>query len=309
MRVLVAGGTGFIGRPFVDRLAEVDPSEILVVSRSGGHSTQGHVRHLALAWEDAHRHRQVLDFAPQVLVNMIGGTHPRSSVGQEANEIEHDVLPFFRLIDELEPRGLDRVVFCSSAGSIYQSAQLRVEKARADTPYCATKRSIEHYLSARTAQAGLRAVSLRISNPVGLVDRPGFGIVNHFSQAVIDNRQVEFVGDHGVAKDYVDLHDVTQAALSVVTAEQLPPGHSVLDVGSGWAVTAGGMHTLIVELAAADDRHRWASVSPRARGMVPSQLDLEPIRTLTGWEPTRDVLQAIRSVHDANLARCRPERP
>ncbi len=303
MRVLVAGGTGFIGRPFVDGLAETEGLELMVLSRSSRRSDRAAVKHVSSEWAEAHAHPEVLDFAPQMVVNMIGSTHPRSSVGHEASEIAENVLPFFRLIDALEPHGLAQIVFCSSAGSIYHSALDPTEKAKADSPYVATKRSIELYLSARTSGSALSAVSLRISYPVGSIDRPGFGIVNHFSRAVAQNENVEFVGDHAVAKDYVDLEDVTDALRAVVLGDWEASGHVILDIGSGWAIDAKGMHALIVDLSTSEDRDRWASVAPNERGMQRDRLAIDATRKRTGWAPQRNILQSIRSVFEGNLVR------
>lgn len=308
MRILVAGGTGFLGRPLVAELRStaggdaVDGvDEVLVLSRGGG-VDDGPIRHLALPWNEASRSRAVLDFAPDVLVNLVGGRHPRSSVGHEVDEVADQVLPFLRLVEALEPRGLERVVFASSAGSIYRSAIDPVEKAEADTPYHATKRSIEHYLAARAASTGLTAVSLRISNPVGDLDRPGFGIVGHFSRAVARGLDVDFVGDYATPKDYIDLADVASALRSVTLAPSVGPGAVVLDVGSGWAVNAPGMHKLIRSLAEngpSDPADRW----PPDHGFTASSLDLEPIARLTGWTPSGDLIGTIEAQYRLQVER------
>jgi len=301
MRVLVAGGTGFLGRALLAALVgPPDPpgsAEVLVLSRRGGSDAPApvnavlhRVRHIAGDWTEASRDTRVLDFAPDVVVNLVGDTHPRSSVGREADEIRGHVLPFLELIEALEPLGLRRVVFSSSAGSLYRSGRDAVLKEQADSAYHSTKRSIEHYLSSRTAATGLSAMSLRISNPIGDLDRPGFGLVGHVARAVAAGDEVDFFGDYATPKDYVALPDVGAAIAAAVAAPDSGPGHTIVDVGSGWAIDAQGMHKLIQSLAESGfepDR------SPLEYGFTPSALDLDPMARLTGWRPSQDVVATI----------------
>lgn len=307
MRVLVAGGTGFLGRALLDALAgpgdrspvPLDELDVLVLSRRGGPDTDPAMplglEHIAGDWTGASRDDRILEFAPEVVVNLVGDSHPRSSVGREAVEIRNHVLPFLELIEALEPRGLRRVVFSSSAGSIYHSGRRAVVKEQADTAYHSTKRSIEHYLSSRSAATGLTAVSLRISNPIGDLDRPGFGLVGHVARAVVAGDEVEFFGDYATPKDYVALDDVGEAVAAAITAPGLGPGHTVVDIGSGWAIDAPGMHKLVRSLV---EGTADAGGSPLEHGFGPSALDLAPMTRLTGWRPRRDVVATVeRLVH------------
>jgi len=183
-----------------------------------------------------------------------------------------------------------RQVFSSSAGSLYRSGRQAVLKEQADTAYHSTKRSIEHYLSSRSAATGLAAVSLRISNPIGDLDRPGFGLVGHVARAVAAGDEVEFFGDYDTPKDYVALGDVGAAIAASVAATGFSPGHTIVDVGSGWAIDAPGMHKLIqslVESGLEPDR------SPLEYGFTPSSLDLDPMARLAGWRPTEDVVATV----------------
>lgn len=307
MRVLVAGGTGFLGRALLSALAgspgPLGSAEILVLSRRGGPDTTDagdspapvglepdRFEHIAGDWSEASEDPRILDFAPEVVVNLIGDSHPRSSVGREAGEIRGQVLPFLELIEALEPLGLQRVVFSSSAGSLYRSGRHAVLKEQADTAYHSTKRSIEHYLSSRATATGLTAVSLRISNPIGQLDRPGFGLVGHVARAVAAGDDVEFFGDYATPKDYVALSDVGAAIAAAVAGPGFVPGHHIVDVGSGWAIDAPGMHKLIQSLVESGFE---PGRSPLDYGFAPSSLDLEPMARLAGWRPSLDVAATV----------------
>lgn len=289
MRILVAGGTGFLGASVTSRLVSTSGLEVMVLSRSMGERPTPGASYVEGDWSEAYREPTIAAFRPDVLVNMVGSSHPRSSIGCEVAEVERNLLPLLRLIEVLEPIGLQKIIFTSSAGAIYQAGDCRVEKKQIDTPYLATKLSVEHYLSCWAANSGITTASLRISNAIGRSQKSNFGIVGHFAEAIADQRGVEFVGDYEVAKDYVPLQDVVEA-VTAATLSDLTPGAHVVDIGSGWSLDAKGMYKLISQLVDAPSHVAW---QPHELGMVPSALRLQPAYRLMGWEPRNSVVEAI----------------
>ncbi|MFT6330317.1 MAG: nucleoside-diphosphate-sugar epimerase [Bermanella sp.] len=285
MKILVAGASGFIGSSFLRKLDKLQDIDVMVLSRSSLTSENYIV--VNCDWREAYSNSQVVEFKPEIIVNLVGSSHPRSSVGKEVDEIELGLLPFIKLIDVLR-HNLKLVVFASSAGAIYESGTNIRHKARVDTPYLATKLSVELYLEAVSLYSNCSFVSLRISNPVGLQNKAGFGVVNFFSELVLRNEEPKFLGDYTSKKDYVDVSDVSDAILSLLLSIEKLEKYSYFDIGSGFAFSAVEIYELINKFNALGEVD-WALTS--------SALDLAKIREVTGWRPVKGIVNSMFEVY------------
>ena len=94
MRVLLLGGTGFIGRAALAALSRCPDTEILVLSRHAGKTPLGVAHKVDAGLNEAPDHPDVLAFAPEVIVDLAGSIHPRASNGLEAQMLAQEVAPF-----------------------------------------------------------------------------------------------------------------------------------------------------------------------------------------------------------------------
>ncbi|MBI1220674.1 MAG: NAD-dependent epimerase/dehydratase family protein [Rhodobacteraceae bacterium] len=292
MKVLVAGGTGFIGQAVVAELTRTSDHQVMSISRSAtGHvAISGKVDYVEVDWREAYRSEAVLEFEPDVLINVVGTSHPRSSIGHETAEIDGALLPFFRLIDALKGKGLKRVVFASSAGALYRSALHTTVKPRADSAYFSVKLGTEAFLTSWINAIGITGIVLRVSNPLGWNRKAGFGVVSHFSRAILSRSHVEFVGDYQNFKDYVDVSDVARAFAATIAYEGRVGHCDIVDIGSGSAISAEGVYLGLVALSEGKEFPREL--------IKRSALSLEQTAALLAWRPRVDLIEAVSWIFD-----------
>lgn len=239
MRILVAGGTGFIGQSIVSAFQLENMHEVVTTSRSK--SGLPGIRHISCDWRDVHRHADVLAFSPHVILNAVGDQHPRKSLGKESQMLEQHLLPFFRLLDGHRQRALRRVLFVSSAGSLYNSSIDTRQKQLSDSAYFSIKLATETLLESYSAVHNIQAISIRISNPVGDHDKVDFGVVNHFARALLKGDDIEFFGDYRNFKDYIDVQDAGSGLAQVAGCPLDTDAGTLYDLGSGMSFSAEGI--------------------------------------------------------------------
>lgn len=290
LNILVLGGSGFIGSQLLLKL-EYSCHNVLSLSRTKPKVELSNVTCVETSLVDALSNDTVLQFYPDVIINLASGNHPRNSTFKEVEDMEFVLTPFFKLLDYYYNRsGHIKVVFSSSFGAIYKSPKLKEVKINSDTNYMATKVAVENYLSAYTlSRKNVSTVILRISNPVGSSEKNDFGIVNVFSKKIISGESIEFVGDFNVSKDYISVEDTVEAIFKSVDADI--SGYKVLNINSGVYLTAEQMYLSIKELYLNKPSiYEYSIVNSKAFQKE------EPYLESIEWKPKKNVFEKIYEI-------------
>jgi len=310
-RVLITGGTGFLGRNLVAALKEVG-AKVRTLSRSSPPDPSevaelfSGVRH----FRGDLRERDVVDAAvegAQVVFNLAGHSGSISSNTEPFEDLDVNLRGQITLLEacrQLDPR--PTVVFSSSRLVYRPSPQLPVPETALTGPlslYGVHKLAAEHYHFLYAHLHRLKAVVLRITNPYGttwssslLVGEGGrYSIINWFIHLAVTDQVLPIYGDGHQLRDYVHVDDVTRAFL---IAGANPKGAGMIfNVGSGQGVSFKTMAETVVEEAGAGRiEHRpW----PAEAAMVETGdfvADVSRIAGVLGWQPTTQLAAGLRRV-------------
>ena len=237
-RVLVLGGTGFIGSEIARRFLAAG-SAVTVVAR---HEPVARVREDLAGAElvcgdagDPLVLSPLLDRADHV-VNAVGSMLPKESNTNPAADAATSLPAIVSILELLRFRPGIRLTHLSSGGTIYGNPKdVPVsESASCDpiTSYGVVKLAAEKYIGMYSTLYGLTARILRVSNAYGPFqpsDRSQ-GVVGAFLTAVSNGKPVHVFGDGSMVRDYVHVTDLARA---VVELAQISGGPRVVNVGSG----------------------------------------------------------------------------
>jgi UDP-glucose 4-epimerase len=226
MKILVIGGSGFIGSHVVDRL--------LVY----GHSVRVFDR-------QAERFRAPLhgvdyrfaDFADTMaLVEALSGvdavyhllstTVPGTADLDPKTDVHDNLIGTINLLESMQRLGLFRILFLSSGGTVYGIPDLipipETHALRPINSYGIVKASIEHYLQIYRRTRGFSPIIVRASNPFGPRQaHSGIqGLISTSLRRILAGQPVEIWGDGAVVRDYLEVGDLAEFCVRAGTSDR-----------------------------------------------------------------------------------------
>lgn len=223
-KVLLVGGTGFVGRALCRRLAG-SAMRVDIIGRRKNVAMRGANIHVHLARLDEVNLLKRLLADGCVVFYLASDTTPGSHPGLPTVEAERNIVPALRFLEALQNYRDCRVVYLSSGGTIYgnQSA-LGTDESRRVAPlsyYGATKAALESFFSAYQHQFSADVTVLRPSNLYGPGQdcRPDFGAVRKMLECLRTGEPFVIWGDGENVRDYLFIEDFVDACVDVLHAK------------------------------------------------------------------------------------------
>lgn len=291
-RVLLLGGSGFIGKAIARELAEQGQFQVTLGPRQS---------ELNLATARYYDWDKLLEIVPDVIINAAGCTF-----GSDEELFQGNTLLVSRLLLNLERLKLmPWLVHLGSAAEYGATPSgLPVSEYAVPRPlntYGVNKLSgTWRFLD--TCQLGrAQGVVLRIFNPVGagqgLQTLPGRAAALLRAACQEGANSVHF-GPLGASRDYVHLRDVAQAVSFAADLSRSPP---LLNVGSGQAQVSRLIVTELAKLAGfKGEIIESAAPSSRSQILQSQQADISRIREM-GWWPKLPLHSALQELWESGV--------
>ncbi len=292
MRVVLFGGSGFIGR-HVRAALEADPAITEVVCT-------GRDRHDLIAGSAADLTELLRAEAPQAVVSCVGALG-----GSDEDLVRANTLVAAKLLEASGPAApRARLVRLGSAGEygVVAHGHAVTEDDRLE-PVGAY--GVSHVAGTRlftlAGESGRAdAVSVRVFNPIG-PGQPGENVLGRAAQRIREARgsgaSVITLGPLGAYRDFVDVRDVASLLRAIVVAPRVR--HRVYNAGSGRAVTVREAVGALVARAAWKGAVREAGAGPQRSAAVDwIQADISRAGAEFGWKPAHDLASSIAGIWD-----------
>jgi UDP-glucose 4-epimerase len=234
--------------------------------------------------------------------HLIGTTLPGSAADNPTYDVETNVLGTLRLLELLRRAPPRRLVFASSGGTVYGSAQMlpipEHHPTEPRTPYGVTKLMIEKYLSVYRLLHGLPFRVYRFSNPYGPGQRQKQqGVITTFLRCLRDRQTLQIWGDGSVVRDYLYIEDLARA---VADSFELSASPNTFNCGSGQGTSLREIVTLLEQ---ATGRKPAVEYTPGRSIDVPANvLDITALTELCSWRPQVSLPEGIQRTWQTILA-------
>jgi len=288
MKILVFGGTGFLGKNLVERLL-ADGHEVGMYVRSKALKTvflQQNQTKVKVHIGDFQNERcfETVVSGYEVVYHLISSTVP--GIINPLQDIETTIKPSIRLLEACSVENIQRVIFFSSGGTVYgvpQNIPLTEEDiGQPISAYGIQKQALERYMLFYQYVFGLPVTILRIANPYGRYQRPFSkqGLIANLLGNYLSGNPVEIWGDGEVVRDYIYVDDVIEAAVKVLAYKG---SESVFNIGSGYG---SSVNDIIMALDEVLKDNLQIKRYPGRRVDVPvNVLDIKRAQQELSWHP------------------------
>jgi nucleoside-diphosphate-sugar epimerase len=304
MRVLVTGGTGFIGSRVVQQLAARGGLQVVVLSRGGA---TGRLHACGVLGKAAPVRLLAGDFAaedlpgilrqvrPEVVIHLAMVYHALGSAGGAAV----DAVNFHgtvRLYESFLAAGGRRFV---GAGSCFEYGHHDAERITENAPcrpiydYAVAKARATETVLTRAAAAGAEAMMLRVFAPYGPLEDPK-RIIPQLIAAAQTGRRLELTPGMQV-RDYVFVEDVAAAFLTAALHPAPPRPQAVYNVCTGVGHSLRELAAHVVVAAGKPLALEWGKVPYRPNEMMRLVGCNRRIADELGWRPSHALDAGLRT--------------
>lgn len=285
-RILVTGGSGFIGRHVVRALTAAgalvrvidlqphpDPSVDIVVGDIA----------------DPEALRRAYDGGMDSVVHLAAVTSVLKSIEEPERTFRTNVIGTNAVLEGAKRAGVDSLAFASTNAVTGPMTTPKISESLALnplTPYGATKAADEMLMSAYTAVYGVRCAPIRLTNVYGPGMQAKDSIVARLMRCIRLGTEFEVYGDGSQIRDYVHAEDVMQAMVLALTSEQW----------SGPMVIGSGESLSVLEVIRAVEEVSGHEIAfhhgPAKAGEMPAVV-VDPARAhAAGWSPRYPTLSS-----------------
>jgi len=302
----LAGGAGFIGSHFTDRLLRVKVARKVTLFDNFSSGREWHFEEHRARGDERLRVLRGNVNNLDVLTDAMSGhdvvIHLASNpdISRAAIEPEIDfyqgTLLTNNVVEAMRKSGVTRLLYASGSGVYGEMGDKAPSEdygpLRPVSTYGASKLAGEALIASYCAMFGLTACVFRFGNVVGARQTHGVGF-DFVRRLSANPKRLQILGDGQQSKTYIHVSDVVDAVLTA--SEQVKTGFAVFNVATDDAVTVTEIAEMAVECLGLGKKPRFEYTGGDRgwKGDVPVvRLDSQRIRLLD-WQPKMNSREAM----------------
>lgn len=286
MKVLVTGGTGFIGSHITDLLVE-EGHEVVVVDNLSQSDLTYLNREARFYQADITTPGlfTVLDKEkPEVIIHQAAQVNVHSSVKDPLRDGKTNIIGTLQLLQGAVQTGVKKVIYASTCAVYGDPQTLPIGENHPVNPlsgYALSKWAGEAYVRLFYRLHGIKYTILRYANVYGPRQGKGGegGVVSIFAKQMKKGIAPVIYGDGGQTRDFVYVKDVARANLLALAGGD----QETINIGSGHALSINQLFTMMAKLTGCNLSPQKAP--SRLGDIRHSCLDRKKAELLLGWAP------------------------
>lgn len=292
-KVLVIGGNGFIGSNIVKYLNKCNIySSIYDVKMS----TFGKENYVGNIENDSSFEKIINKY--DTIIYLITTVSPKKSMDEPESAYKDDIPLLIKTLELCRKNGIKRVIFSSSGGTIY--GETNGKKAKEEDQkfpinnYAICKLACEYVLEMYNKLYNMENISLRISNPYGLGQKPesGVGVITTFVDRISKEMPITLYGDGSTIRDFINVEKVAEAFYLATTWDYNKKITPIFNIGSGQGISLKEITQIISSILNIDPIIKY--LPNREFDVKCNILDIRKAKMYLNYEPIHDEREDIK---------------
>jgi UDP-glucose 4-epimerase len=295
MKILITGGSGFIGSHIVEHYQDkAEEIRVLDNLRTGYRHNLDGLRHTFL--EGSVTDRELVRKAVEgvdYIFHLAALVSVPESMAKPGECVDINVHGLLNVLEEASAAGVKKLVFASSA-AIYGDnptvPKLETMIPEPKSPYAITKLDGEYYLGMFEREGLLETAAIRFFNVFGPRQDPKgayAAAVPIFIEKAVRNEDITVFGDGGQTRDFIYVKDIV-GALSF--AVETPGVTGVFNAGYGGQITINDLASGLISAAGSSSKVLHAA--ERAGDVRHSRASADKLRA-AGWSPRHTLEEGL----------------
>ena len=301
-RCLIYGGGGFIGSHLAERLLEIG-YEVSIFDKLNfsGKNISDFAENLQIIEGDFNNEIDLKNSIRGIdyVFHLVSSTLPASSNDNPVYDAETNLISSLKLIKECIDKGIKKIVFLSSGGTVYGvPGTIPIKEEDSTNPICSygiIKKTIEEYLYMYEKISGLDYFVFRLSNPYGERQNPhaAQGVIPVFINSAITGETINIWGNGEVIRDYIYIKDAVKVLADSI---KIKSDRKIFNLSSGTGYSLNQILDLIKEISGKTIKVEYQE--GRQIDVPVNILDNSLAVKTFNWKPETDIKEGIKLTYN-----------
>ena len=297
-KVLITGGSGFIGSHVVDKFISNNYEVVVVDNLVTGNYKNIDGKKLTFVNEDIRNIKKLEEIFVNNKISHVIHMAAQVSVSASVENIKYDaeenIIALINILELSRKYGIKKVLFSSTAavyGIPEEVPSKEDNKTSPLSPYGLSKLVGEEYLKMYSKLFGVNYVILRYANVYGPRQSAHgeAGVVSIFNDKIKENSDIFIEGDGNQTRDFVYVKDVANANY-LCTVEDVK--NETLNVSTNTEISIVNLFNTMKKYSGYEKEAHYKE--ERIGDIRHSKLDNTKLKSMTSWEPNFDLENGLK---------------
>jgi UDP-glucose 4-epimerase len=319
-KIIITGGTGFIGRNLVKRLSNNKQFSVVLIANTSSlsGSTMDLSERSPLTYHSADiRDREAIlnifkDERADICIHLAAKISVADSIRKPKETMDINVKGTLNVLDACHNSGINSFVFASSAAVYGDVKELPIsedESLRPLSPYGRSKMLAEqHVISYKQLRKINNAISLRIFNVYGGGQTSESDVITRFAKRLSGGQPPVINGDGMQTRDFISVDDVVDSI--VLSATHMESGEykpenlsSVFNVGTGIPTSISELAKKMIKIFELDLHPTYKERKEDEKEILKSYADITRAKKVLNFAAKKSIETGLRELIEPIILR------